>query len=95
MITTKGILMASRTKKTWTIAEWIAFGNRVKDVRSEILKMAKDVQYVCRVREIDGLLRIVRQLDKWKSKMEDVAAKDVPISLITKVFYGERLPERE
>ncbi|NLF72309.1 MAG: hypothetical protein GX575_25010 [Candidatus Anammoximicrobium sp.] len=85
--------MASRSKKTWTPAQWIAFGNRVKRVRSELQSMVMDVQHVCRAPELDGLLKIERQLDRWKSKMENVAAKDVPGEILTRVFYGDPMPE--
>ena len=92
----KGLmLMASRTKKTWTTAEWVAFGNRVKDVREDLQAMVSDVQHVCRVPELDGLLKVVRQLDKWKSKMENVASRDVSEVVLTRIFYGDRLQEDE
>ncbi len=85
--------MASRTKETWTPAEWIAFGNRVKRVRSELQAMIGDVQHVCRVRELDGLLKVVRQIDRWKPLMENLAARQVPDAIITRIFYGDCLPE--
>lgn len=85
--------MPSRIKKTWTTREWIRFGNRVKRVRAELQSMIMEVQYVCRVQQLDGLLRVERQLDKWKSRMESVAARDVPGVIVTRIFYGDPLPE--
>lgn len=55
--------------------------------------MIMDVQHVCRARELDGLLKVERQLDRWKSKMENVAARDVPGGIVTSIFYGEPLSE--
>ena len=82
------------TKKTkWNTAQWISFGNRVKNVRKEIQSMIMDLQNVCRAPVIDGLLSVERKLDNWKSKMEDLAAKDVPDAILTRVFYGDPLPE--
>jgi hypothetical protein len=84
--------MASRTKARWSEAEWFAFGNRVKSVRTEVHSMILDVQHVCRSRELDGLLKVDRQLDKWRSSMEGVAEKDVSREMITRVFYGDPIP---
>jgi hypothetical protein len=84
--------MAGRKKEHWTTADWIAFGNRVKKVRKELQSMTMEVQRVCRVRELDGLLKVVKELDKWKSRMEDIASKDVPPTIVTRVFYGEPIP---
>jgi hypothetical protein len=85
--------MASSKKEHWTSAEWIAFGNRVKKLRTELQSMVMDVQHVCRARELDGLLKVERQLDKWKASMENVAAKDVPGVIVTRIFYGDPMPE--
>ena len=85
--------MASGKKVKWTPAQWIAFGNRVKGVRSELHAMLNDVQHVCRARERDGLLKVARQLDKWKASMENVAARDVPCGIVCSIFYGDQLPE--
>lgn len=86
--------MAGRRKrKQWTPAEWIAFGNRVKALRKEIHSMAMDVQPMCLKSEVASLLKCSYQLDKWKSSMENVAAKDVPASIVTRIFYGDPLPE--
>jgi hypothetical protein len=81
--------MTSRHKESWTEAEWLSFGNQVKQVRADLQSMIMESQKVCRVRELDGLIKVVSQLDKWKSMMENLAAKDVSDGLVTRVFYGE------
>lgn len=55
--------------------------------------MIMDVQHVCRAKELDGRLKVERQLDKWKSSMENVASRDVPDAVVTRVFYGDPMPE--
>ena len=55
--------------------------------------MVNDAVPVCKCPDIDGLLRVVRQLDKWKGRMENLAARDVPDAIITRIFYGEPMPE--
>ena len=55
--------------------------------------MIMDVQHVCKARELDGIFKLERQIDKWKSSMENVAAKDVPGVIVTRIFYGDPMPE--
>jgi hypothetical protein len=80
-------------KKIWTPAQWIAFGNRVKRVRAELTAMIMASQHVCRKRELYKLVKVERQLDHWKSSMETVAARDVPGAILTRIFYGDEMPE--
>jgi hypothetical protein len=80
-------------KASWNTAQWIAFGNRVKNVRKELQALIKDMQPVARATEIANLIAIERKLDKWKSRMENLAAKDVTGAILTHIFYGEPIPE--
>jgi hypothetical protein len=85
--------MGRRQIKKWTAAEWIRFGNRVKKVRAELIRMCHDVQDVCPIKNLSGLVRVQNQLDNWKSKMEDVVGESVPAAIFTRIFYGCELPE--
>lgn len=87
--------MAFSTKKKWTHQQWIEFGNRVKDVRAELQSMITDVQGVCKAKELDKLIRLVRQLDKWKSSMENELPRDIPSPILTRIFYGDKITEAE
>lgn len=88
----KGKVVARKKKTRWTEAEWIAFGNRVKHVRNELGSMMMDMQHVCNVPQMDGLRKVEKYLDRWRSSMENVAARDLPGEILTRVFYGDVLP---
>jgi hypothetical protein len=82
-----------RKKQTWTPQQWIAFGNRVKHVHRELQAMICDAQHVCLSKELDALLKVERQFNVWKAKMENVAARNIDGETVTSIFYGDPLPE--
>jgi len=85
--------MGYRKKENWTLEQWTAYGNRVKRLRKEVASLLEDSQRVSGVREMDFLVSILLKIDKYKSAMEDVAARTVRDTLVTKIFYGDVLPE--
>ena len=87
--------MASSVKEIWTQVEWIEFGDRVKRVRGDLQSLIVDSQKVCRVRELEGLLKVVRDLDKWKATMENLAAPYVSEHIVNCIFYGKTLFEKD
>lgn len=85
--------MGCRKKESWTLEQWIAYGNRIKRLRQEVTSLLEDSQRVSGVREMDFLVSILLKINKYKSAMEDIAAKTVRETLVTKIFYGDILPE--
>ena len=85
--------MGYRKKENWTLEQWIAYGNRVKRFHQELVALLEDSQRVSGVREMDILLSVVIKVNKYKSCMEDIAARTVRDTLVTKIFYGDVLPE--
>lgn len=85
--------MGYRKKENWTLEQWIAYGNRVKRLRKEVASLLEDSQRVSGVREMDFLVSVLSKIDKYKSAMEDIAARTVRDTLVTKIFYGDVLPE--
>lgn len=85
--------MAGCKKETWTLEQWVAYGNRVKRLRKEVLSLLEDSQRVSRAKDMDILISVLSKIDKYKSAMEDVAARTVRDTLVTKIFYGDVIPE--
>lgn len=84
------------TKKAkWTLVQWIAFGNRVKKLKADLYLVVDDATLLNMVRQISELWKMDAKIDIFKSKMENLAAEDVPEDLVTRIFYGEQLPENE
>jgi len=88
-----GGVMARKKK---TVAEWIAFGNRVKNVRTELMDLHSNCSGgVTSAPIMDELQRVISKLDRWKSRMEGFVLKtfpDLPDGLATSIFYGNPLP---
>lgn len=85
--------MGYRKKENWTLEQWIAYGNRVKRLREEVVSLFEDSQRVCGKKEANVLVSILSKIDRYKSDMEDVAAKTFPDRSITAIFYGSVLAE--
>lgn len=81
--------MAGRKKETWTLERWLAYGNRVKRIREDVLSLLEDSQCVSGAKEMDVLCGILSKIDKYKSDMENIAAKTVRGASVTTIFYGD------
>lgn len=71
---------------------WIMLGNRIKHIREELGEVIKDIQGLVPARELDKVLSMERQLDVFKSNLDDVVCKQIPDAIATKIFYGKPLP---
>lgn len=83
--------MASRRKQRLSESEWIAFGNRVKRVRRELQDLIRDTQSIANARHVDGLLKTLRSLEKWRSQMDDIVCRQISCSIATRIFYGDEI----
>lgn len=79
-------------KTKWNITQWINLGNRIKKIRTEIQTIITDLNTRPKT-ETNELHTIITKIDNWRSKMENIAAKDIPEEILTKIFYGDPLPE--
>ena len=80
-------------KEEWTLAQWAAYGNRVKRLHEELGSLLEVSYKVCSAKEIDVLLSVIAKVNKYKSSMERLAANTVTGGFVTKIFYGDILPE--
>lgn len=84
--------MSTTTKQIWNELEWIDFGNRVKQLRTDLQSLITDGSRVMRATDTKHLWKLLSQIDKAKSDMENAAAKHVSGELVTRIFYGDKLP---
>jgi len=81
----------SNKQAEWSEQDWIAYGNRVKKVREEIMQLIQEGQQVATKNDMTHLLDAIVKLDRWKSQMENVAAKNIQGEILTRIFYGRRI----
>lgn len=77
----------------WSEAEWVAFGNQVKRVRESVQDLIRDSQSVSKAGDMNAITRAVRAIDRWKSRMETNACRDVSTNIVTRLFYGDPIDD--
>ncbi len=82
-----------KVKTKWTLAQWIAFGNRVKKLKADLYLIIDEATPLCAVPEISQLWMMDAKIDRFKSKMEHIVARDVPEEFVTRIFYGDPMEE--
>ncbi len=82
-----------RKKEELTLEQWIALGNKAKEIREGIRDLMSSSQMVCDSKTYEILCKALHHFNMWRSEMDNIVCGKIEDNIATRIFYGDAIEE--